>query len=134
MQYNTGPEKLIAKMKNLNGCTDGFQIVSTVKSNRKLLLFDFRNFKHFINDISASLGLKRSGEFYFNFADSGFTGIVCFNGSHFSLHTLPGTNQVSFDIFLSDRLLNNINVCEELYRQAVQFFDSEVVKESYAAL
>lgn len=118
-------------MKSLNGNTDGFQIVSSIKSATARLLTEFRPFKEFVTEESSALGLKKSGEFYFNFAKSGFTGIVCFNGSHFSLQTDPVTRLVQVEIFLSDRLLNNINISENLFRRSVQFFQADIVMEEH---
>jgi S-adenosylmethionine/arginine decarboxylase-like enzyme len=134
MNSNGGPERLIAQMKSLNGTSDGFQITSRLKSCRKVLLLEFRSFKKFINETSGMAGLKRTGEFYFNFPESGFTGIACFNGSYFSLRTDPANDHVTIDIFLSDKLLNNINLCEELYRNTVSFFESSVMEECYQSL
>ena len=131
MNHNSGPERLIAQMKSLNGNTDGFQIVSSIKSATVKLLTEFMPFKDFINHESSDLGLKKSGEFYFNFAKSGFTGIVCFNGSHFSLQTDPLTSLVQVEIFLSDRLLNNINISEDLFRKSVRFFQADIVMEEH---
>jgi S-adenosylmethionine/arginine decarboxylase-like enzyme len=134
MNHNAGPERLIAQMKELNSNSNGFLITSTLKSTKLNLLLEFRTFKLFINEITSAVGLKRTGEFYFNFAESGFTGIVCFQGSHLSLRTAPPTAEVTFDLFLSDRVLNNINLSEELYRKTATFFCSEVVRESYEAV
>lgn len=131
MNQNGGPERLITQMKSLNGNTDGFQIVSSIKSSNTALLTEFRPFKAFVSVESAGLGLKKSGEFYFNFAKSGFTGIVCFNGSHYSLQTDTLTNLVQVEIFLSDRVLNNINISEALFRQSLEFFHAAVVMEEH---
>ena len=131
MNQNGGPERLITQMKSLNGNTDGFQIVSSIKSSNTTLLTEFRPFKAFVTLESSDLGLKKSGEFYFNFAKSGFTGIVCFNGSHFSLQTDPSTNLVQVEIFLSDRVLNNINISEDLFRKSVDFFQAAVLMEEH---
>ena len=131
MNQNGGPERLIAQMKSLNGNTDGFQIVSSIKSSTLKLLTEFMPFKEFVTRESAALGLKKSGEFYFNFTKSGFTGIVCFSGSHFSLQTDPLTSLVQVEIFLSDRLLNNINISESLYRRSISFFEAAVVMEEH---
>jgi S-adenosylmethionine decarboxylase len=134
MKYNAGPERLIAQMKQMTGTSDGFQITSSLKTARRELLLEFRPFKEFINDASAVAGLKRSGEFYFNFIDGGFTGIVCFHGSFYSLHTDLNRELVGVDIFMSDKLLNNINIGENLYRSTIHFFSSMVMEESYQSL
>jgi S-adenosylmethionine/arginine decarboxylase-like enzyme len=131
MKSNGGPERLIAQMKSLNGNTEGFQIIGRFSAGQKALLMEFRPFKEFINQSSGSFGLKRSGEFYFNFAKAGFTGIVCFSGSHLSLNTDPVTDQVDFEVFLSDRLLNNINISEALYQSSLNFFQASVLSEEH---
>jgi S-adenosylmethionine/arginine decarboxylase-like enzyme len=120
-------------MKTLHGIASGFQVSSSLRCNQIPLLLEFLPFKNFVTNQSPLLGLKRSGEFYFNFADSGFAGITCFNGSHISIHTTPTQNTISFDIFMSDRLLNNINITEIFYRDSIEFFRSEVIQEDYAS-
>jgi S-adenosylmethionine/arginine decarboxylase-like enzyme len=134
MKHSVGPARLISQMKSLNGEKDGFQIISRLNCPDTALLMEFRPFKQFVNDLAARAGLKRSGEFYFNFKDSGFTGIVCFNGSHISLHTEPALNEVLLEFFLSDRLLNNINIAEDLYQETMRFLGSSVVEEAYNSL
>jgi S-adenosylmethionine/arginine decarboxylase-like enzyme len=134
MNYNGGPERLIAQMKQMTGISDGFQITSRLKTSRQELLLEFRPFKEFVNEASGVAGLKRSGEFYFNFADSGFTGIVCFNGSYYSLHTHPAGELIYVDIFMSDKVLNNINIGEVLYRNSIHFFNSFVMEVNYQSL
>jgi S-adenosylmethionine/arginine decarboxylase-like enzyme len=134
MNHNAGPARLISEMKTLNGEKDGFQIISKLNCADEALLIEFRPFKQFMNDLASKAGLKRSGEFYFNFAGSGFTGIVCFNGSHVSLQTEPASNEVRIEFFLSDRILNNINIAENLYRGIREFLGSTVVEEAYNTL
>ena len=132
MNHNGGPGRLIAQMKSLNNSESGFQIVSNMKAGNLRLIVDFRPFKDFVNHTAGALGLKRSGEFYFNYTQSGFIGIVCFQNSHLEIQTNPLTGIVRFESFFSDRLLNNINVAEELYRACAGFLGSAVVEEEYA--
>lgn len=134
MKPVTGPDRLIAQMKNINGNTDGFQIVSTLKTMEKSMLVSFLPFKEFIIKAASNAGLTRHGEFYFNFPETGFTGIVCFPQSHLAVRTSPVENTLSFELFLSDRLINNINVAEHLYRSTVGFFSSDVLAEAYSSL
>jgi S-adenosylmethionine/arginine decarboxylase-like enzyme len=134
MNQQQGPERLVAQMKGLTQNIDGFQINSTLIGTYRPFLTEFTAFKKFISDASASLGLKRQSEFYFNFKEAGFTGIVCFTGSYIAIRTNPLSGQVIYDSFISDRFVNNINAAESLYRQTVSFFDSRVIAETYEAL
>jgi S-adenosylmethionine decarboxylase len=131
MKFNHGPERLIAQMKSMHGEKDGFTINSKLRTDDTPLLVQFMPFKSFINETSGSVGLKRDGEFYFNFMSGGFTGIVCFKGSYLSLHTNPVTAEADFEIFLSDKILNNINLAEFLYRESIAFFQSRVIEQAY---
>ena len=133
MNQNGGPERLIAQMKSLSGTTDGFHIVSSLTTGQKPLMREFRSFKDFANLTSAKLGLKRSGEFYFNYRLGGFTGIVCFNGSHLSIQTDLVNEKVNFEIFVADRIINNINIAEELYQSSIGFFQASVLSVDHVS-
>ena len=130
MNQLEGPQRLVAQMKSMNGTTNGFHIQSQLTVSDLKSSLTFSAFKEFLNKQAESMNLKRFGEFYFNFPESGFIGIVCFQGSHICINSRPKEKLVHFESFFSDRLLNNMNVSEHLYRQSVNFFESAILSES----
>jgi S-adenosylmethionine/arginine decarboxylase-like enzyme len=129
-----GPENLIANMKRMWPPAEGFRISSLLKSTKGALMTQFLPFKSFINEMTGAHGLSRNSEFYFNYSDSGFVGIVCFQHGYISISTRPETGEVDLDFFLSDQMLNNINATEYLYGDTVRFFESTVVTENFESL
>lgn len=121
---------LLSRIKTLNISTNGVRIIANLHSRRTPLLVEFKAFKAFLQaEISEFKGLVKSAEFYHNFSDEGFAGIDCFQGSHVSVRTYPGVNDIVFDLFLSDKFAEHEEISRTLYAKTIAFFESRVINE-----
>jgi S-adenosylmethionine/arginine decarboxylase-like enzyme len=121
---------LISRIKSLSISTNGIRIIANLHSHRTPLLVEFKAFKSFLDtEIRQFKALAKSAEFYHNFSGEGFAGIDCFQGSHVSVRTYPGVNDIVFDLFLSNELPGHEEISETLYSKTVAFFESRIVKE-----
>lgn len=130
MKNNHGPEKLIAEMKRISGHGKGFQITGNLRANKVPLLLDFRPFKIFIESQRERYALSTQGEFYFNFADAGFTGIDRFDQGYLAIRTSPPINDISLEIFVSHLVDNYRMISKAIYEETINFFDSEIVHDN----
>ncbi|HYF69663.1 MAG TPA: hypothetical protein VD884_16075 [Ohtaekwangia sp.] len=130
MKNNHGPEKLIDEMKMLCGSESGFQIIGNLRANKLPLLLDFRPFKMFIETQRERYALNTQGEFYFNFADAGFTGIDRFDKGYLTIRTSPPISDISLEIFVSHLVENYRVISQAIYEETINFFDSEIIQEN----
>lgn len=121
---------LISRIRTLNISTNGIRIIATLHSKRTPLLVEFRAFKAFLDaELREFKALTKSAEFYHNFASDGFAGIDCFQGSHVSVRTYPGLNDIVFDLFLSCDIPGHEDISTTLYSKTIAFFESRVLSE-----
>jgi len=121
---------LISRIKKLNISTDGIRIIANLHSSRTPLMVEFKAFKSFLaSEIRQFKSLEKSAEFYHNFSGEGFAGIDCFQGSHVSVRTYPGVNDIVFDLFLSNTLPDHEEISHTLYTKTIAFFESRVLNE-----
>jgi S-adenosylmethionine/arginine decarboxylase-like enzyme len=130
MQQQDGAVSLISKIKTLTNTTNGIRIIANLHSDETPLLMEFRAFKAFLErEIRQYESLRKSAEFYHNFAGEGFAGIDCFRNSHISVRTYPGGKDVIFDLFLSNDLTDNLHISHRIFENTVAFFGSKVLHQ-----
>jgi S-adenosylmethionine/arginine decarboxylase-like enzyme len=121
---------LISRIKTLSISSNGIRIIANLHSRRTPLLVEFKAFKSFLDtEIAQFKALAKSAEFYHNFSGEGFAGIDCFQGSHVSVRTYPGVNDIVFDLFLSKDLPGHEEISNTLYTKTIEFFESRIVNE-----
>ena len=128
---NNRPSHLVEQMKSLCRKENGFLSSVKLRARKTRFLVEFRAFQNFVKEIGQQFDLAAAGEFYFNFADSGFTGISRFDNAHLSIHSTPGINHITFEIFISDANNSNRLIAKQILEQTMAFFDSELVDENY---
>lgn len=69
------------------------------------------------------------GEVFHDFPNGGFTAVVCLTESHLSIHTWPEHNYLTFDVFLSNYLLDNREKTREIFDSVKKFFSAKVLYE-----
>lgn len=121
---------LISRIKTLSVSSNGIRIVANLHSRRTPLLMEFKAFKTFLDgELRQFKDLTKSAEFYHNFKGEGFAGIDCFQGSHVSLRTYPGVNDIIFDLFLSNEIPGYEEISRTLYTKTIAFFESRILNE-----
>lgn len=108
---------------------EGLHILSNFHSNQTGSLQRYAAFRTFIEQEIEAHALTKVGEAYHDFEGGGFTGVVCLAESHLSIHTWPGRNYVTFDIYLSNHTRDNSAKAVSIYQRVVQFFEATIVFE-----
>jgi S-adenosylmethionine decarboxylase len=112
---------------HING---GLHILSNFGSHQKNRTERFEPFRQFITTTVAHAALKQVGEAWHNFEGGGFTGVICLAESHLSIHTWPGDNYITFDIYLSNHSRDNSHKAREVYEAVLSFFEATVLTEN----
>ena len=107
----------------------GLHIVANFGVTDTAKLTSFESFRTFITQEIARFDLTNVGEVYHNFANGGYTAVVCLTESHLSVHTWPENNYVTFDIFLSNYLKDNRAKTASLYVKVKEYFGATVLFE-----
>jgi len=108
----------------------GLHIISEFSVKDSLILKDSEKVKIFLNNSITTLGLSKVGEVFYEFPDSGYTGIICLTESHISIHTWPEHNRVTFDVFLSNYMKYNDDIAETIHSGLLTLLEAEEINTS----
>lgn len=108
---------------------NGHHIIANFLVNENQKLSDSDSFRSFINLLIDEFQLSKIGEVFHDFENGGFTGTVCLTESHLSIHTRPGQNHLTFDVFLSNYLRDNKATAKAIYHSIITYFSATVTFE-----
>ncbi|MCW3084012.1 MAG: S-adenosylmethionine decarboxylase [Bacteroidetes bacterium] len=89
-----------------------------------MILKDCKKVENFLNEYILRSGLSKIGEVFYQFPDSGYTGVVCLTESHISIHTWPEFNKVTFDVFLSNYMKYNDDIAEKIHAELLSLLEA----------
>jgi S-adenosylmethionine decarboxylase len=108
----------------------GLHLISEFSVKDPQILKDCDKVKVFLNEAVTRLGLSQIGEIFYQFPDSGYTGVVCLTESHISIHTWPEFNRVTFDVFLSNYMKYNDDIAETIHSELLTLLHAVDVNTS----
>jgi S-adenosylmethionine decarboxylase len=88
----------------------GLHILAKLTNCNKKAIENYSVVKQAIDLFIIQYNLQNLGEVYHQFANGGYTAVVCLSESHLSIHTWPEFDIVNVDIYLSNHLRNNENI------------------------
>jgi S-adenosylmethionine decarboxylase len=123
-QQVTAPEQseLVTEKSQING----LHIMANFNVTDKHRLIDSKSFKSFIDLLIDEFKLSKVGEIYQELSHGGFSGVVCLEESHLSIHTWPEFHYLTFDVFLTNSTLDNQPTTHAFYHSVRHFFGANV--------
>lgn len=70
-------------------------------------------------------GLESVGKIFYQFPESGVTGVVLLAESHIAIHTWPEKDYVTLDIYVCNVSQNNTEKAKRLYDSIIELFQPE---------
>ncbi len=129
---NDRPMLLIERLRSLCRIENGIVIRGKLIGRRPEHMIEFLAFRTFVEETRKKLGLVASGEFYYNYEESGFTGISRFESGHLTITAIPDKDFINLEIFLSHHIPGNIVLAREFYHLCLEFFYAEIIEDRYA--
>jgi S-adenosylmethionine decarboxylase len=109
----------------------GLHILANLAVRDKAKLSSAQLFKAFVTAEVKNLNLTSVGEVYHEFPNNAFTAVICLTESHLSVHTWPEHDYLTFDIFLSNHLMDNREKTKQFYRDLILYFEASIISEHY---
>jgi len=107
----------------------GSHILGDIHTHDVKKLQGLRKTKFFISKTLKKFHLHELGNFYHQFDNSGFTGIISLTESHIAIHTWPEFEYLTLDIYLCNYSKNNTAITKAVFREISNYFSPVKVKK-----
>lgn len=101
----------------------GLHIIGEIFTKNQTRLKSCELAKNEISYVIKKFSLKELGSFYYQFPESGFTGVVSLVESHVAIHTWPEFGYLTLDVYLCNYSKDNTKTCKSVFDEISKFFD-----------
>ncbi len=108
--------------RNTKKNTIGLHIIGDILTNDRIKLKSCEAAKNKISYIIKKFFLTELGNFYYQFPDGGFTGVVSLVESHVAIHTWPEFGYLTLDVYLCNYSRDNTKTCKIVFDEISKFF------------
>lgn len=105
----------------------GLHIIGDLKGCQNLLDLGMSSVRERLSSLLKENGFTELGNFYHEFDDGGFTGIIALSESHVSVHTWPHLGTVNVDVYTCNYQHDNTEPTRKMFEELITMFHPEFV-------